>query len=47
MSVPADNNKSVKEYKVNRYKDLEIETEKFWHRASNNRSTGYDQERNK
>ena len=31
MSVPTDNNISVKEYnKVNKYKDLEIEIDKLW-----------------
>ena len=32
MSVPNDNNLSVKEYnKISKYKDLEIEIEKMWH----------------
>ena len=32
MSVPTDNNISVKEYnKISKYKHMEIETEKMWH----------------
>ena len=32
MSVPTDNNISVKEYnEISKYKDLEIEIEKNWH----------------
>ena len=32
MSIPTDNNISVKEYnKISQYKDLEIEIEKMWY----------------
>ena len=45
MSVPTDNNISVKEYnKISKYKDLEIEN---YHRARNSRSPGFDLERNR
>ena len=32
MSVPTDNNISIKEYnRISRYKDLKVEIEKIWH----------------
>ena len=53
MSVSTDNKISVKEFnKISTCKDLEIEMEKNvtpknYHRTSNSRSTGYDQERDR
>ena len=32
MSIPTDNNISIKEYnKISKYRELEIEIEKMWH----------------